>query len=40
MGFRGKMWRVIKQLYDVTQSAVVLEGEESHTFDIKQARRG
>ncbi len=27
-------------MYDVTQSAVLLEGENSHTFDIKQARRG
>ncbi len=36
MGVRGKMWRVIKQMYDVTQSAMLLEGENSHTFDIKQ----
>ncbi len=35
MGVRGKISRVIKQMYDVTQSAIFLEGEKSHTFDIK-----
>ncbi len=40
MGVRGKMWRVVTKMYDVTQSAVLLEGENCHTFDIKQALRG
>ena len=33
---RGRMWRVIKHLYDITQSAVVLEGEVSEQFNIGQ----
>ena len=24
---RGRMWRVIKKMYDITESAVLLEGE-------------
>ena len=33
---RGRMWRVIKNMYDITQSAVLLEGEISRPFDIGQ----
>ena len=31
---RGRMWRVIKSMYDITQSAVLLEGEISEPFNI------
>ena len=27
LGVRGRMWRVIKKMYDITESAVLLEGE-------------
>ena len=27
LGIRGRMWRDIKNMYDITQSAVLLEGE-------------
>ena len=30
------MWRVIKKMYDITESAVLLEGEKSKPFDISQ----
>ena len=30
------MWRVIKNMYDITQSAVLLEGEISGPFNIGQ----
>ena len=30
------MWRVIKNMYDITQSAVLLEGEVSEPFNIGQ----
>ena len=30
------MWRVIKNMYDITQSAVLLEGEVSEQFNIGQ----
>ena len=29
MGVRGKVWRVIKQMYEFSRSAVLLEGEKS-----------
>ena len=29
------MWRVIKNMYDITQSAVLLEGEISEQFHIR-----
>ena len=34
--YRGRMWRVIKNMYDITQSAVLLEGEVSEQFNIGQ----
>ena len=36
MGVRGRMWRVIKGMYDCTRSAVLLDGEHSQVFDIHQ----
>ena len=32
-GVRGKMWRVIKEMYSVSRSAVLLDGECSEVFD-------
>ena len=36
LGVRGRMWRVIKNMYDITQSAVLLEGEVYEQFNIGQ----
>ena len=36
LGVRGRMWTVIKNMYDTTQSAVLLEGEVSEQFNIGQ----
>ena len=36
LGVRGRMWRVIKNIYDITQSAVLLEGEISEPFNVGQ----
>ena len=33
---KGKMWRVIKTVYNSSRSAVLLEGEKSPTFSAKQ----
>ena len=33
LGVRGKMWRVIKEMY---RSAVLLDGESSEAFDVQQ----
>ena len=33
---KGKMWHVIKTMYNSSRSAVVLEGEKSSTFKVKQ----
>ena len=33
---KGKMWRVIKTMYTSSRSAVLLEGEKSSTFRVKQ----
>ena len=33
-GVRGKMWRVIKEMYRVSRSAVLLDGERSKAFDV------
>ena len=33
---RGKMWRVIKEMYSVSRSAVLLDGECSEVFDVEQ----
>ena len=36
MGVMGKVWRVIKQMYEFSRSAVFLEGEKSDTFSLEQ----
>ena len=36
LGVRGLMWRVIKELYRVSRSAVLLDGECSEAFDVQQ----
>ena len=36
MGVRGKVWRVIKQMYEFSRSAVLLEGKKSDTFSLEQ----
>ena len=33
---QGKMWRVIKGMYESSRSAVLLEGEKSEVFDVEQ----
>ena len=33
---QGKMWRVIKGIYELSRSAVILEGEKSEVFDVEQ----
>ena len=34
MGVRGKLWRVIRRMYAVTRSALLLEGEKSASFSV------
>ena len=36
MGVKGRMWCVIKKMYEPSKSAVLLEGEKSDTFKIEQ----
>ena len=36
VGVKGRMWRVIKKMYESSKSAVLLEGEKSDTFTIEQ----
>ena len=36
MGVKGKIWRVIKQMYESSKSAVFLEGEQSESFMVEQ----
>ena len=36
MGVKGKMWRVIKKMYESSKSVILLEGEKSETFKIEQ----
>ena len=36
MGVKGKMWRVIKTMYNSSRSAVLLDGEKSSTFSVEQ----
>ena len=36
MGVKGRMWRVIKKMYESSKSAVLLGGEKSDTFTIEQ----
>ena len=36
MGVKGRMWRVIKKMYESSESAGLLEGEKLDTFKIEQ----
>ena len=36
MGVKGRMWHVIKKMYESSKSAVLLEREKSDTFTIEQ----
>ena len=36
LGVRGKMWRVIKRMYEASRSAVLLDGERSASFSVAQ----
>ena len=36
MCVKGRMWRVIKKMYESSKSAVLLEGEKSDTFKIER----
>ena len=36
MGIRGKMWRVIKGMYEESKSMVFLDGERSEAFNVEQ----
>ena len=33
---KGKTWRMIKQMYESSRSAVFLEGEQSESFSVQQ----
>ena len=36
MGVKGRMWCVIKKMYEFSKSVVLLEVEKSYTFKIEQ----
>ena len=36
LGVKGKMWRVIKRMYEASRSAVLLDGEKSASFSVEQ----
>ena len=36
MGVKGRMWRVIKKMYEASRSTVLLEGEKSAIFSVEQ----
>ena len=36
MGVKGRMWNVIKKMYESSKSVVLSEGEKSDTFTIEQ----
>ena len=36
LGVKGRMWHVIKKMYEVSRSAVLLEGEKSTMFSLEQ----
>ena len=36
LGVKGKMWRVIKSMYEASRSAVLLDGEKSSVFSVEQ----
>ena len=36
MGVKGRMWRVIKKMYEASRSIVLLKGEKSAMFSVEQ----
>ena len=36
MGVKGRMWCVIKKMYEASRSTVLLEGEMSAMFSVEQ----
>ena len=36
MGVKGRIWRVIKKIYESSRSTVLLEGEQSAAFNVEQ----
>ena len=36
LGVKGRMWRVIKRMYEASRSAVLLDGEKSASFSVEQ----
>ena len=36
MGVKGSMWCVIKNIYESSRSAILLEGEKSAVFRVEQ----
>ena len=36
MGVKGRMWHVIKKMYEASRSTVLLEGEKSAMFSVEQ----
>ena len=36
MGMKGRMWCVIKTMYEASRSAILLEGEKSAIFRVEQ----
>ena len=36
MGVKGRMWRIIKKMYEASRSTVLLEGEKSAMFSVEQ----
>ena len=38
MGVKGRMWRVIKNMYEASRRAIFLEGEKSAAFRVEHLR--
>ena len=36
MGVKGRMWRVIRNMYEASRSAILLEGEKSAAIRVEQ----
>ena len=36
MGVKGKMWRVVNGMYEISRSAALLDGEKSNMFSVEQ----
>ena len=35
LGVKGKMWRVIKRMYEFSKSSVLLDGQQSKAFSVE-----